>query len=138
MKTPTFESLLTLAFFEHWQNLRKVGQLPTTEDYFDNIDSRFAPLLLMFECAADDVTLRFQGTGVVERWGKDRTGESWVMGKPPHRAAAILGNMVDCINTPCGALSHSTYFAQFGRHAKLESLTVPLAVGPGRPGRCSS
>jgi hypothetical protein len=82
--------------------------------------------------------LRFQGTAVVERWGKDRTGQSWIAGKPPHRRTEILGNMADCIRTPCGALSHSIYFAQFGRHAKLESLTLPLAVAPGRPGRLLS
>ena len=138
MKTKTFESPLTLAFLEHWQNLRKDQHLPTTEYYFDHIDARFAPLLLMFECMADDVVLRFQGTAIVERWGKDRTGESWLAGKPPHHSVAILGNMVDCVNTPCGALSHSTYYAKFGRKAKLESLTVPLTVAPGRPGRLLS
>jgi hypothetical protein len=118
--------------------MRKDQHLPTTEHYFDHVDARFAPRLMMFECMADDVVLRFQGTAVVERWGKDRTGESWLAEKPPHSANAILGNMVDCINTPCGALSQSTYFAKFGRQARLESLTVPLAVAPGRPGRLLS
>lgn len=138
MITTTFESPLTRAFLEQWQRLRQGDCLPTTEDYFDHIDPRFVPLLMLFECRADDIILRFQGSAIVERWGKDRTGESWLNGKPPHRAAAILGNMVDCVNTPCGALSHSTYYAKFGRHAKLESLTVPLAVAPGRPGRLLS
>ncbi|MDX2142849.1 MAG: PAS domain-containing protein [Rhodospirillaceae bacterium] len=130
-----FDSPLTAEYLAHWQSLRHDARPPTTEDYFDHISVRAAPLLLMFECTAADVTLRYQGTRIVQRWGKDRTGESWLAGKPPAAAAAILANMRDCVGHPCGAFSKSTYVTKHGRALNLESLTLPLTAADGRPGR---
>jgi hypothetical protein len=130
-----FESDLTIAFLNHWRGLRREAALPASEDYLDNMDIRIAPMILLFECVAGDITVRMQGTRIVERWGVDRTGESWLASKAAADRAAILANMTDCVNHRCGVWAKSDYFTTLGSPAKLESLTLPLAVREGRPKR---
>jgi len=130
-----FESDLTIAFLSHWRGLRRDGALPVSEDYLDNIDTRLAPLIILFECTDDDVIVRLQGTKVVERWGYDKTGQSWLAAKPAPVRAAIRDNMADCVSYKCGVWAKSTSVTRSGRAAKLENLTLPLSARSGRPGR---
>lgn len=130
-----FDSPLTQTFLDHWMSLRAGGGLPTTEDYFDRIDPRLAPLILVFECTAQDVVIRFQGTLVVARWREDRTGRSWLMGKPEHKRPTVFANMLDCALHPCGVWAQSAAVTRSGRAARQENLTLPLAVRDGRPNR---
>lgn len=128
-----FESELTTAFLAHWTSLRRGTAIPTTEDYLDRMDRRFAPLIVVFDCTAEDVIVRLQGTAVVERWGVNRTGQSWLAHKPPGTRAAILANMTDCVARPCGVWAYGAAVSRLGRSAKLENLTLPLGVRGERP-----
>jgi hypothetical protein len=132
---PQFESVLNQVFFDHWSNLRHGGALPTAESYFDRIDPRLAPLIIVFECAATDVIIRFQGTQVVGRWRADRTGQSWLETKPEPKRPIVFANMRDCAGQPCGVWAKSSAVTRSGRSARQENLTLPLAVQRGRPPR---
>ncbi|MDX2142848.1 MAG: hypothetical protein SFV19_05810 [Rhodospirillaceae bacterium] len=130
-----FHSPLTQLFLDHWRGLRVGDELPTAADYLDRIDPRIAPLLIMFDCGAVDVIIRFQGTRVVERWRADRTGQSWLDTKPPHKRASVLANMHDCAARPCGVWARSAAVARSGAAVRQENLTLPLAMPPDRARR---
>jgi hypothetical protein len=131
-----FDLDTTHAFLSHWQSLRRGSDIPQTNDYFDHIDTRLAPLTIMFDCTGSDVVVRFQGTMIVERWGEDRTSESWLSRKPTEEArACALANMHLCVIHPCGVLAKSIYHTKFGQTAQLETLALPLAAREDRPKR---
>lgn len=130
-----FESDLTITFLNHWRALRRGTDVPTSEDYLDQIDFRIAPMIILFECTESDVIVRMQGTKVVERWGYNKTGGSWLESKPESARGAILANMHDCVSHRCGVWAKSASVTQSGHVAKLENLTLPLSAKSGRPGR---
>ena len=130
-----FESELTQLFFDHWLSVRQSSAIPRSEDYLDQISPRIAPHIVMFDCAKDDVVVRFQGTKVVERWGVNYTDQSWLASKAENARPRILANMTTCVSQPCGIRAASHYVTIEDKATRIESLTLPLAASPGRPKR---
>lgn len=79
--------------------------------------------------------VRLMGTGLVERWGKDKTGEAMAADQPEEIRDALYHNTHQVIATPCGLRSEIELAASSGSEMVIEAITLPLVVAPGKPGR---
>lgn len=137
MSDSPFQSKDCRGFFEHWQSLRADGSiLPSQKDFLDNADPRYAPFTHISE--VDDagvMIVRLMGTALVERWGKDKTGEAMAADQPEEVREALYGNTRKVISTPCGLRSEIELAGSSGSEMIIEAITLPIGVEPGRPGR---
>lgn len=79
--------------------------------------------------------VKLMGTGLVERWGKDKTGETMGEGQPDSIREALYANTRQVILHPCGLRSEIELAANSGSEMVIEAVTLPLSVEAGKPGR---
>lgn len=137
MPASIFQSKECRGFFEHWRSLRTNGNIiPEQKDLLDNADPLYAPYIHISEVSDEGTMIvRLMGTGLVERWGKDKTGEAMGEGQPDDVREALYGNTRMVISTPCGLRSEIEMAANSGSEMIIEAITLPIGVDPGRPGR---
>lgn len=132
------KSELIRAFIVHWRSLCKNDAVPECEEYLDNILPQVAPFLLIYDFSDEDLTVRYQGTGVAQRWGQDLTGKSWFQFNRHLPKRLILANCRDCLMYRCGVLGESFFQTNLGQKIELESMMLPLSVKAGRPPRLAN
>lgn len=126
-------------FFEHWASLRDAGQhVPSNSVFLDNAHPDFAPHLHIADLHDGYMVFRLIGTKVVERWGRDKTGEIVGDGQPPDMQQALYENGVLTVSTPCGFRMEMAFAASNGSEISIEALVLPLETEPGAPGRMVS
>lgn len=132
-----FKSKDCQGFFEHWQSLRTEGTLvPSQKDFLDNALPNYAPHIHISEISeAGTMIVRLMGTGLVERWGRDKTGEAMGEGQPESIRQALYENTRRVISTPCGLRSEIELAASSGSEMVIEAVTLPIGVEAGKPGR---
>ena len=126
-----------LGFFKHWESLCAKGQIvPTQTDFLDNPHPSYAPFVHISEMGEDGAMIvKLMGTGLVDRWGKDKTGEAMGADQPEAIREALYSNTRDVITTPYGLRSEIELAASSGSEMVIEAITLPLIVAPGKPGR---
>lgn len=137
MPSSLFQSQDCLGFFKHWKSLC-VGDaiLPSQRDFLDRAEPRYAPFIHISEAnQRGEMIVRLMGTGIVERWGRDKTGEAMGAGQPKGIQEAMYSNTRNVISRPCGLRSEIELAASSGSEMIIEAITLPLGVDPGRPGR---
>ena len=131
-----FRSENGLGFLQHWQSLRTENQLvPAQDTFFDQPHPTYAPYLYIVEVSGQDLLVRLMGTKVVERWGRDKTGESLGLGQPPSIYNALLENARTAASFPCGFQTVIKVAVNNGAEMSLEAIALPLKVKAGRPDR---
>ena len=126
-------------FFEHWASLRDEGQhVPSNSVFLDKAHPDYAPHLHIAEMHDGYMVFRLIGTKVVERWGRDKTGEVVGDGQPPDMQRVLYDNGVLSISTPCGFRMEMMFAASNGSEISIEALVLPLATEVGKPGRLVS
>lgn len=137
MDNSIFQSEECGGFFAHWQSLRVEGHIvPFHKDFLDNPNPQYAPFVHISEISAEGtMIIRLMGTGLVERWGKDKTGEAMGEGQPTSIRKALYANTRQVILNPCGLRSEIELAASTGSEMLIEAVTLPLIVEPGKPGR---
>ena len=137
MADPMFQSEECRGFFEHWQSLCLDGQIvPSHRDFLDNPNPRYAPFVHISEISGTGTMIvRLMGTGLVERWGRDKTGEAMGEGQSEPVREALYANTRQVILNPCGLRSEIELAANSGSEMLVEAVTLPLIVEPGKPGR---
>ncbi len=137
MADSMFQSEDCRGFFEHWQSLRLDGDIvPFHRDFLDNPNPKYAPFVHISEISeTGTMIVRLMGTGLVERWGKDKTGEAMGEGQPDSVREALYANTRQVILNPCGLRSEIELAASSGSEMLVEAITLPLIVEPGKPGR---
>ena len=137
MENSIFQSDECAGFFAHWQSLRGEGHaVPLHRDFLDNPNPRYAPFVHVSEISDEGtMIIRLMGTGLVERWGKEKTGEAMGEGQPKSVREALYANTRQVILNPCGLRSEIELAASSGSEMVIEAITLPLIVESGRPGR---
>jgi len=137
MSASIFQSEDCQGFFNHWKSLRTGRDIiPTQKDFLDHADPRYAPHTHISELGPDgSMIVRLMGTALVERWGKDKTGEAMGEGQPSDVREALYSNTRLVIATPCGLRSEIELATSSGSEMVIEAVTLPIAVEPGKPGR---
>ncbi|MBT5239390.1 MAG: hypothetical protein HN793_03725 [Rhodospirillaceae bacterium] len=132
-----FQSEECRGFFEHWKSLRVEGDIiPLHKDFLDNPSPRYAPFVHISEISETGAMIvRLMGTGLVERWGRDKTGEAMGEGQPESVREVLYSNTRQVILNPCGLRSEIELAASGGSEMLIEAVTLPLIVEPGKPGR---
>ncbi|MEQ9446132.1 MAG: hypothetical protein RJS98_11240 [Rhodospirillaceae bacterium] len=137
MTNSLFQSAECLGFLEHWQSLCSDGQMiPTHANFLDHPHPSYAPFVHISEMSEDGTMIvRLMGTGLVERWGKDKTGEAMGADQPDAIRQALYNNTRQVISTPCGLRTEIELAASSGSEMVIEAITLPLGVAPGKPKR---
>ena len=62
-------------FLNHWKGLRTDGLVPHTNAFFSRPPARLMPFVFVHDLTPDGLLVRYMGTGLVERWKHDLTGQ---------------------------------------------------------------
>ncbi len=119
-------------FFDYWRSKASGGKLPSRQD-IDPIEvPRLLPWIILYEVAWQDDKPRFKfrlvGTGNVQRYGRDATGqwfEDVYSGDILARQLAIYGTVA---STGRPHLSHPTLPVADKEHVTYHRLILPLAT----------
>ncbi|MDX2142852.1 MAG: PAS domain-containing protein [Rhodospirillaceae bacterium] len=133
-----FHSPLSAELLAYWHRQQHGAPLPTTEDFFDHVPPRLAPLLILFEHHDGALIVRYLGTQLVERWHEDLTGKNWLGFNRHLNAKNLLANFMTITQHPCGGCAQSSFITTTGRELNIETFSLPLAVRAGRPARIIS
>lgn len=133
------KSDLCRAFFDHWLSLIAEGEAITTQQMLlDHPHPEFAPFVHIGELADDHLVFRLIGTKLVERWGRDKTGQVIGSDQPESIRKGLFANARDAYAHPCGYILEMDLASATGAGLSIEAVVLPLGVAPGRPGRLVS
>lgn len=135
---PQFRTEECKGFFEHWRSLPAAGLAPTSETFLDYAHPKYAPLVYVLEHAGTDLVIRLMGTGLVERWGKDRTGETFAVNEDPDIRKIFFENSLKIVDIPCAMRAVNRFVLSSGRMVFNEAILAPLATPHGKPTRLVS
>lgn len=123
------------ALARHWAGLPKEdGLLPRRADLRPEQVPGLLPNMVMFDCVdRDHFRIRLAGTAVVNRYGRDPTGDNYLdYVSPQYRniSAAALWLMQA---QPCGMWGLSQQDYANGQSIRSEAIGFPLLGAPGDP-----
>lgn len=137
--TPNFRSEACLGFLNHWQSLCADGEVVTSQtNFLDNPHPTYAPFLHIADVMEDHLVFRLMGTKLVERWGRDKTGEKVGQDQPPEMRDALFKNGQQCAVVPCGVRMEIEFASVNGAEMSIECIVLPLSLGPDKPMRLLS
>ncbi len=93
---------LAHGFVDHWKQAEPGSRIPQLSRFLDRPSIAHAPHLFIFEVENGRLKVRLQGTGLVERWGRDFTGSVLYETKSERFREQSIDNFHKIINTPCG------------------------------------
>ena len=135
----TFQTDQCAGFHAHWTSLRDEGTVVLRQSVFlDNPHPGFAPHLHIAEFRNGRLIFRLIGTKLVERWGRDKTGEVIGEGQPPEMQQSLYRNSWSAIAQPCGFRMNMKFAASTGAQFSVEAVVLPLSVKAGKPHRLVS
>lgn len=137
--TPSFRSEECQGFLNHWLSLRADGEMVTAQSVFlDNPHPSYAPFLHIADMMEDHLVFRLMGTQLVERWGRDKTGEMVGQDQPPVLRDALFKNGRQCAISLCGVRMEIEFASVNGAEMSIECIVLPLSLGPDKPMRLLS
>lgn len=126
-------------FYASWQGLRQAKDVPHTRAFLNNPDPKTIPSVLILEVTETGLLIRFMGTAVVERWGRDDTNTLFGgAGFPENVVEAMLENCRALVEHPCGVVEVAAFSTRVGLPFHMETVMLPLAVDAGKPPRICS
>lgn len=130
-----FQTLACVEFLDHWRRLPRDGLVPHSRAFLDHAPFVLMPYVFIHELKPDGLLIRFMGTGLVQRWRHDLTGQ--LFGATLDRAARdnITATVRQIANHPCGLWQLGQFSTTAGRAMSFEALLLPLAVDPGQSAR---
>ena len=93
---------LVRSFVDHWKQIEPGSLMPRLSRFLDRPSIAHAQHLFIFEVENGRLKVRLQGTGLVERWGRDFTGSVLYETKSARFREQSIDNFHKIINTPCG------------------------------------
>lgn len=125
-------------FWRSWAALSADGAIPSSERFLDAMPARFLSNTYIVELTAEMMRVRFQGTGLVDRWRIDFTGGEMLA----HQSQKMRDSMRRVMSTmgahPCGYYALSRYLSSLERPLESHVVRLPLAVQAGRPPRTAT
>lgn len=123
------------SFWTAWDGLRNGRTLPHYRDLFEGVPSALIPRMVILERAKDGYIVRFVGTGVVELWGSDHTGDNLTQVMPSAFLKGLSPLLDLARSYPCGVSSLANVETGRGIFVQLDVVVLPVANDPERPGR---
>ncbi len=123
------------AFFNHWNELREGADIPTSEKFLDSPSPTYMSTSYICDLTDEGAMVRFHGTALAERWGRDFTGHEIHDRRTPEFKQHSLMNMRHVVDRPCGYVVRLAFSTSTGRMLQSELIQLPLSVKPGRPPR---
>lgn len=94
---------------------------------------------MILEVIDAGLLIRFMGTAVVERWGKDHTNTLFgEKGLADDVMESVMENCRKLLVHPCGIVEEAAFTARSGLPFRMETVMLPLAVDADKPPRICS
>lgn len=123
------------SFFNHWAELRGDALIPASEKFLDSPSPTYMSTSYICDMTDEGAIVRFHGTELAERWGRDFTDHEIHEGRKPEFKERSLINMRQVVRRPCGYVVRLAFSTSSGRMLQSELIQLPLSVKPGRPPR---
>jgi hypothetical protein len=123
------------AFLAHWQALPRQGLMPHTRTFFDHPPVQLMPFVFVHDIMPEGLLVRYMGSGLVERWRHDLTGEYFAVQMGPDAARRVRERAENAWAHPSGIRQMGRLVTSASRKIHFESVLLPLAVDPDRPRR---
>jgi len=130
--TFTFQTPSCRAFFQHWRDIAAAGTLPHSNAFLDAAPTDLIPFAYIHDIQPDGLMVRFMGTGLVQRWRHDLTGQLFGGHLTADARGKLRITMAMLANQPCGMRQMGRLESSVGRALSFEAVSLPLAVDPGR------
>ncbi|MEQ8666153.1 MAG: hypothetical protein RIC16_10530 [Rhodospirillales bacterium] len=116
------------AFVDFWRDTMVFPDRVALRSDFvaERIPSLWSNLLLHDLSSGDDDVLRLVGTAVVERFGRDPTGTSYLDFVRPERREPALKSLLGSVHQPCGMLGLIDWVYASGKRERIESVGFPM------------
>lgn len=138
-ETLPFRSEECRGFLAHWLSLRTDGEVVTQQSVFlDHPHPEYAPFLHIADVMEDYLVFRLMGTKLVERWGRDKTGEMVGQDQPEEMRMALFKNGRQCALSRCGIRMEIEFASVHGAEMSIECIVLPLSLEPPKPMRLLS
>lgn len=132
----------TKELFAYWSSLKPGdGKAPFWSDFSPAKIVKLLPKILILEVKDADLPIRLFGTGLVEAWGRDMTGQDYYDLVPAKMKTAQQEHMNQVVSTPACAVSYSKFVVKRGgREVGLlsESIHMPMCAEDGQISRIVS
>ncbi|HEX7775771.1 MAG TPA: PAS domain-containing protein [Parvibaculum sp.] len=127
------------AFYDYWQSVRPGAGIPTSSA-FDllEIAGWLSDVTVLDVASLNVATVRFVGTGLVERLGIDPTGMNVLSMQAKNSFDRAARGYHAMANLPCGGMARYVSVYSSGREAIARSLYLPVATPTGEPPRLVS
>ncbi len=113
--------------YEYWLSLPRTGLLPQRASVDPNDLKDILPSISITEWhPPDDLRYRLAGTGVVDRFGFDPTGQNFLELVEGMEKAVLAENLRKIAETPCGLRSVREEAYQRGYRQFVEHAVLPL------------
>lgn len=130
--TFAFQTPSCRAFFQHWRDIAAAGTLPHSNAFLDTAPPDLIPFAYIHDVQPDGLMVRFMGTGLVQRWRHDLTGQFFGGHLEPEAREKLRVTMSLIAAQPCGMRQMGRLESSVGRALSFEAVSLPLAVDPGR------
>ncbi len=90
------------AFLDLWRGLRQDHAVPVITRFCEALTGAFAAACSIAELHDNAAIVRFQGAGLIERWGQDLTGRDLYGTFPYYARTRALANIGQVCAHPCG------------------------------------
>jgi len=123
------------SFFTHWRSLAPAGGIPTLSNYLDRASFAHQPMIGMVDVAtADQLPIRYFGTGLVAMYNRDLTGTDALAIYAPETRAALGRACLLMVTTPCGRTGRRTLKTAGGVTFDIVTTALPVSRGKGQSG----
>ena len=126
------------AFYRHWRSLAAELEIPHSRTFLNQPDPISIPSVFILEVTEAGLLIRFMGTALVERWGRDQTNKIFAGAFSEQVLKAMILNCRTLVDNPCGVVEEAMFSTRAGRPFLMETIMLPLDVDVGRPPRLCS
>lgn len=130
----TFRSPLCRALYEYWLGLPKPAGtvLPLKSSLDPTAIPRLLPRIVLHDLRQPGRSIiRLAGTGMVEQYGFDPTGDDYLLYVAPERQQSALGELVKVAGHPCGMKVLIEQVNASGKGITSESTGFPFEADDG-------
>lgn len=114
------------AFWQYWNNLSKVNQVPHIKDYFDHAPPALQPYVVMMDLqSAEEMSVRLMGTAIAEALGELTGSSADILYSGQTREIAI-GKAWRAVHHPCGYIAKRKLRSKNNRLFNTTGLVLPI------------
>ncbi|MCB2108339.1 MAG: PAS domain-containing protein [Rhodobacteraceae bacterium] len=132
---PRFDSPSCRYFYDAWCEVAGGEIVPSSSDFLDHAPVELMPYAFIHDIHPEGVIVRFMGTGLVQRWRHDLTGQYFGDQLAQFDRDRLLNFCQTVVHHPCGMRQIGHMASSMGRSLSFEAVMLPLRSDSAAPPR---